>query len=53
MIWQTKVKSQGQSIDFYNILTFYKIREEINGKILWKLDMKKLERKWKYLIYIL
>ena len=27
-IWRTKVKSQGQSVDFDQTLTFYKIREE-------------------------
>ena len=28
MIWQRKVKSQGQSIDFDPTLTYYKIKEE-------------------------
>ena len=39
------MKSQRQSIDFNQMLTFYKIREEKEGKIL-----QKLERKWKILI---
>ena len=33
MIWQRKVKSQGQIIDFDQMLTFCKIREEKEGKI--------------------
>ena len=27
-IWRKKSKSQGQSVDFDHMLTFYKIREE-------------------------
>ena len=43
-------KSQGQSIDFDQMLTFYKIIEEKGDKILRKLYIKKLERKRKILI---
>ena len=43
-------KSQGQSIDFDQTLTFYKIIEEKGDKILRKLYIKKLERKRKILI---
>ena len=45
MIWWIKVKIQGQSIDFYQMLTFYKIIEEKGHKILRKLYIQKLERK--------
>ena len=51
MIWQRKVKSQAQSVDFDQMLTFYKIREEKQSKILRKLYIQKLRRKWKILIY--
>ena len=52
MIWQGKVKSQGQSIDFDHMLAFCKIREEKGEKILPKLKyIQKLERKCKILIY--
>ena len=40
MIWQRKVKSQGQRIDFDQILTFLKIRKEKESKILQKLDKR-------------
>ena len=53
MIWQIKVKSQGQSIDFDQTLTLCKIREEKGSKILQKLSIQKLKRKWKILIYII
>ena len=36
-IWRRNVKSQGQSIDFDQTLTFCKIREEKREKILQKL----------------
>ena len=45
MIRQRKVKSKGQSIDFDQMLTFYKIREEKGHKILQKLYIHKQERK--------
>ena len=44
-IWRRKVKIQGQSIDFDQTLTFYKINEEKGEKILRKLYFQKLERK--------
>ena len=50
MIWRIKVRSEGQRVDFDQMLTFYKIREEKGGKILWKLYFQKLERIWKILI---
>ena len=49
-IWRTKVKGQGQSVDFEHMLTFCKIREENSEKILRKLYFQKLERKWKIFI---
>ena len=45
MIWRRKVKSQGQSIDFDQALTFYKIIDEKYGKILRKLHIQELEKK--------
>ena len=51
MIWWRKVKSQGQSIDFDQMMTFCKSTEEKEGIILRKLYIQKLERKWKILIY--
>ena len=33
-IWRGKVKSQGQSVDFDETLTFYKIRDEKGEQIL-------------------
>ena len=41
-IWGRKVKSQGQSIDFDQTWTFYKILEEKGEKISWKLYLQKL-----------
>ena len=42
---ETKVESQGQSIDFDQNLTFCKIREEKGEKILQKFYFQNLERK--------
>ena len=50
MIWRRKVKSQGQRDDFYQMLTLCKIRCEKEVKILQKLYIQKLERKWKIMI---
>ena len=50
-IWRRKVKSQGQSIDFDQILTLSKIREEKSEKLLQKLYFQKLERKRRILIF--
>ena len=50
MIWWRKIKSQDQNIDFDQMLSLCKIRVEKGGKILWKLIIQKLERKWKILI---
>ena len=50
MIWQRKVKSKDQSVDFDHMLTIYKIKDKKREKILRKLYIKKLERKWKNLI---
>ena len=51
-IWRRKVKIQGQSIDFDQTLTFYKINEEKGEKILRKLYFQKLERKTNFDIKI-
>ena len=45
IIWRRKVKSQRQSINFDQTLTFYKIREEKGEEILRKLYFQKLQRK--------
>ena len=47
-ISKRKVKSQGQSIDFDQTLTFYKIREEKGEKILQNLYFLKLEKTWRF-----
>ena len=45
-IWRRKVKSQGQSVDFDQTLTFCKIREKKGKKILQKIIfLKTRERK--------
>ena len=45
MIWQRKVKSQGQNVDFDQLLTFCRIRKQKDSKILLKLYIQKLEKK--------
>ena len=44
MIWRRKVKSQDQSIDFDQTLTFYKIREEKEDTILENFYLKTREK---------
>ena len=49
-IWRGNVKSQAQSVDFDQTLTFYKIREEKGEEILRKLYFQKIDRKRRFLI---
>ena len=49
-IWQRKVKSQSQNIDFDQQYVFCKIRESNSVRRLRKLYIWKLERKWNLFI---
>ena len=55
MIWRRKFKSQGQSIDFDQTLTLYKIRKKVLNitKIIYSETREKMENfDVKYVIFI-